>query len=137
MTNEKQNSDQGQAAAQPALSKGSAVVIGAAVTMLAGTLAFFTAVGSMLFQGAQQMNIPAETVKKLSPQIVDPNVSAARLEQQGFYKVNYGGAFLDECRVNVLTSDFNKDASMEAKADKISNCIKTHIMTLSSPGHYN
>lgn len=99
------------------------VVLAFAGLVFAGVVGVFAMVGNTFYQAYRAANMSPETVTQLADQIVDPNVSARRLEEQGFYKVKYGGFYLDECRQHVLSNEFNRNLSTQAKAEKISDCI--------------
>lgn len=95
-----------------------------------GVVAVFSIVGIRFLQGHREMNMPPEIVAQLAPQIVDPAVTAQKLEEQGFYKAKMGGVFLDGCRKEVLTDEFNKNLSNEVLASKIDTCIRRELTVL-------
>lgn len=108
------------------------IVLGFAGFILVGAIAIFGTVANIFLNSHREMNIKPETVSKLADKIVDQHVTAAELEKEGFYKVNYGGAFLDGCRKDVLTDSFNSSLDNAGKADKINNCIKVKLIHLTT-----
>lgn len=108
------------------------LVLGFGGFVMAGVIAVFGMVGYTFYEGARSLNMPEQKVQELAPQIVDPNVSARTLESEGYYKVKFGGFYLDGCREKVLTDSFNANLSTQAKADKINDCIYQNIVETSA-----
>ncbi len=113
------------------------LVAGFGALVLASAIAVFGMVGYTFYQANRAMNMSPGTVDKLATQIVDPNVGARQLEQQGLYKVKYGGFYLDGCRQSVLTDSFNANLSTQARAEKISDCIQQKIVETSAGANRN
>ena len=108
------------------------LVVAFAGFIFVSALAIFGAVATVFLNSYGEMNIKPETVFKLADKIVDQHVTAAELEKEGFYKANYGGAFLDGCRKDVLTDSFNNSLDNAGKADKINNCIKVELIKVTA-----
>lgn len=106
------------------------IVLGFVGIFFVGFASIVTMFAANFYAGHREMNMPPETVAKLADMIVDPNVTATKLEERGFYKANMGGVFLDGCRKEVLTDEFNKNLAPETNAAKIDSCIKRELITL-------
>lgn len=99
----------------------------------AGVLGVFGLVANGMYEANRAAGMSeSEAVERLANQIVDTSVSAKALEDQGYYKVRYGGFYVDDCRKKVLTDTFNNGLPNKDLAYKITNCVYQRMVEASN-----